>query len=117
MVGGQSMRALRRAAALGDVWLCGPVALDALWAEMRRADGACEALGRDPRTLRRNYMTYARGDELIRVIEGARERGVDELLGIVGVSGDDRSLSQAIEEIAAAVAAVRESESAGARTG
>jgi probable F420-dependent oxidoreductase len=103
MVGGQSKAALRRAATLGDAWLCGPVADEALGAAVREADAACEQHGRDPGTLDRLSMTYASGlDALRHAIDRARACGLDEVLCILGVAGDPRDLRAGVEEIGAA---------------
>ena len=99
LVGGQSRGALRRAARLGDGWVNMQLTPDELPSYMKQLDEECEAIGRDPKSLRRIHsFIYSTADTYKRYLDVAEEGGVDELAVAPWVP--DRDPQEVIEEVA-----------------
>ncbi|HJT90821.1 MAG TPA: LLM class F420-dependent oxidoreductase [Mycobacterium sp.] len=98
LVGGQSRMALKRAARLGDGWINMQLPVDELHVATKQLDAECEAIGRDPASLRRIHsFIYSTADIYKQYLEVAYEGGAE--LSIAPWV-PDRDPQDVIEEVA-----------------
>lgn len=99
ILGGQSRRALRRVAGCADGWINMQLPIDEMPLVMKQLDAECEAVGRDPASLRRIHsFIYSTADTYKRYLDVAESGGVNELSIAPWVP--DRHPQEVIDEIA-----------------
>ena len=99
ILGGQSRGALRRVAGYADGWINMQLPIGEIPLVMKQLDAECEAIGRDPASLRRIHsFIYSTADTYKRYLDAAESGGVNELSIAPWVP--DRDPRDVIEEIA-----------------